>query len=190
MLLCIFIKSGQPTHGCVMYLLTSYGTSTLYSPVESSSPVFKFNVSRKCTRGWWHTVSCHCQRNFLFAFLLVINCINNKNSFNMQQLSLTRRPGRLLPSDSAPGLQCGSGSSSDFRAKILGADTPPFLWKTQFYFSLSSLLLHILVKCRILISSATARGKTQRRRRHSGKGDWETVQSKAGPYHRPTRTHK
>jgi hypothetical protein len=29
-------------------------------------------------------------------------------------------------------------------------------------------------------------GKKQRRRRHSGKGDWETVQSKAGLYYRPT----
>jgi hypothetical protein len=30
-------------------------------------------------------------------------------------------------------LQNGSGPSSDFLAKILGVDTPPFLWKTDFF---------------------------------------------------------
>jgi hypothetical protein len=69
---------------------------------------------------------------------------------------VARGPGRLLPSDSALVLKYGSGSSSDFLAKILSVDTPPFLWKTQFYFPLSSLLLHILVKCSIFISSAPA----------------------------------
>jgi hypothetical protein len=60
-------------------------------------------------------------------------------------LILKRGPSRLLPSDSAPILQYGNGPSSDFLAKILGVDTPPLLWKTQFYFSLVSLFLHILV---------------------------------------------
>jgi hypothetical protein len=55
---------------------------------------------------------------------------------------LTRGPGRLKPSDSAPVLQYGSGPSSDFLAKILGVVNPPFLCNTQFYFPLSSLLLH------------------------------------------------
>jgi hypothetical protein len=41
----------------------------------------------------------------------------------MQELSLTMKPGRLKPSDEAPDLQYGSGSSSEFLAKILGVDT-------------------------------------------------------------------
>jgi hypothetical protein len=44
----------------------------------------------------------------------------------------------------------------DFLAKVLGADTPPFLWKKQFYFALPSLPLHILIKCAIFILSAIA----------------------------------
>jgi hypothetical protein len=55
--------------------------------------------------------------------------------------TLTRGPGRLLTSDLALVLQYGSGTSSDFLAKILGVDTPLFLCNTKFYFSLSSLLL-------------------------------------------------
>jgi hypothetical protein len=39
-------------------------------------------------------------------------------------ITLTRGPGRLLPSDSAVVLQYGSGPSSDFLAKTLGVDTP------------------------------------------------------------------
>jgi hypothetical protein len=70
--------------------------------------------------------------------------------------ALTRGPGRLLPSDSAPILQYGSGPSSDLLAKVLGADTPPFLWKTQFYFPLYSPLLHTIIKCRILTLPAIA----------------------------------
>jgi hypothetical protein len=38
-------------------------------------------------------------------------------------------------------VQCGSGPSSDFLAKVLGVDTPLFLCNTQFYSALSSLLL-------------------------------------------------
>jgi hypothetical protein len=56
--------------------------------------------------------------------------------------SLTRGPGRLLSSDLALVLQYDSGPPSDFLAKILGVDTPLFLCNTQFYFSLSLLLLH------------------------------------------------
>jgi hypothetical protein len=33
-------------------------------------------------------------------------------------MTLTKGPGRLLPSDLSPVLQCGSGPSSDFLAKI------------------------------------------------------------------------
>jgi hypothetical protein len=33
-------------------------------------------------------------------------------------------------------LQCGTGPSSDFQAKILGVDTPVFLCNTLFYFTL------------------------------------------------------
>jgi hypothetical protein len=39
------------------------------------------------------------------------------------------------------GFSDGSGPSSEFLAKILGADTSWFLCNTQFYFPLSSLLL-------------------------------------------------
>jgi hypothetical protein len=69
---------------------------------------------------------------------------------------LTRGPSWLLPSDSAPVLQYGSGPFCDFLAKIFGVHTPPFLWKMQFYFPLSSLLLHTFVKCSIFILSAIA----------------------------------
>jgi hypothetical protein len=48
-------------------------------------------------------------------------------------------PGWLLPSDSALILQCGSGPSTDFLAKILGVDSQQFLCNMQFYFPLSSL---------------------------------------------------
>jgi hypothetical protein len=70
--------------------------------------------------------------------------------------NLTRGPGRLLPSDSAPILQNGSGPHSDFLAKILGVDTLPFLCKTQFYFSFSLLFLHTLIKCHFITSLAIA----------------------------------
>jgi hypothetical protein len=43
--------------------------------------------------------------------------------------------------DSAPVLQYGSGPSSVFLAKILGVNTALFLFNTQFYFPLSSLLV-------------------------------------------------
>jgi hypothetical protein len=55
--------------------------------------------------------------------------------------ALTRGPGPLLPSDSAPVLQYGSGPSSDFLAKISGVDNSLFLCNTRFYFPLPSLLL-------------------------------------------------
>jgi hypothetical protein len=41
--------------------------------------------------------------------------------------NLTKGPGRLKPSESAPVLQYGSGPSSDFLAKISGIDTPLFV---------------------------------------------------------------
>jgi hypothetical protein len=53
--------------------------------------------------------------------------------------SLTRGPGRLLPSDLAPILQYGSRPPSDFLAKILGVDNSPFVWNTRFYFTRSYL---------------------------------------------------
>jgi hypothetical protein len=49
------------------------------------------------------------------------------------------RPGPLKPSDTALVLQYDSGPSSDFLARMLGVDTPLFLFKMQFYFPLSSL---------------------------------------------------
>jgi hypothetical protein len=55
------------------------------------------------------------------------------------QWSLTRGPGRLLPSDLAPILQYGNRPPSDSLAKILGVDTSPFLWNTRFYFTRSYL---------------------------------------------------
>jgi hypothetical protein len=58
----------------------------------------------------------------------------------MLSLCLKRGPGRLLLSDLAPILQYGN-RSSDFLAKILGVNTSLFVWNTQFYFTLSSLLL-------------------------------------------------
>jgi hypothetical protein len=64
--------------------------------------------------------------------------------------TLTRGPGRLKHSDSAPVLQYGSGPSSDFLAKILGVDTALFLCNTLFYFLLSSLLHHTSRKRRTL----------------------------------------
>jgi hypothetical protein len=62
----------------------------------------------------------------------------------------------LLPSNSALVLQSRSGPSSDLLAKILGVDTSMFLWKMQFYFLLSLLLVHILVNCDIIMLSAIA----------------------------------
>jgi hypothetical protein len=72
------------------------------------------------------------------------DCIINFYEICYWYSTLTRGPGQLLPCDSDPVLQYGSGPSSDFLAKILGVDTPLFLWKTQFYFLLSSLLLDTL----------------------------------------------
>jgi hypothetical protein len=72
--------------------------------------------------------------------LCTLVCLRLK--VQQQVIPLTRGPGRLKTSDSAPVLQCGSGPSSDFLAKILVADTPLFLCNTQFYLPLSSLLLH------------------------------------------------
>jgi hypothetical protein len=54
---------------------------------------------------------------------------------------LTRRPGRLWPSDMAPVLQYGSRPFSDFLAKILGVNTSAFACNTQFYFTHFPLLL-------------------------------------------------
>jgi hypothetical protein len=67
----------------------------------------------------------------LFDLLLIFTIVCCGNISNVCHKCLTRGPGRLLPSDSAPVLQYGSGPSSGFLAKILGVDTPPFLWKTQ-----------------------------------------------------------
>jgi hypothetical protein len=63
--------------------------------------------------------------------------------------TFTRGNDWLIPSDWAPVLQHGSGPSCDFLAKLLSTDTAPFSWRTQFYFLLSSLLLHSLGKCNV-----------------------------------------
>jgi hypothetical protein len=55
----------------------------------------------------------------------------------------------------APVLKYGSGPSSDFLAKMLGVDTPPFPWKTQFHLLLSLLLLHRLMRCCVSALPAT-----------------------------------
>jgi hypothetical protein len=67
----------------------------------------------------------------LFGLLLIFTIVGCGNFSKVCRKCLTRGPGRLLPSDSAPVLQYGSRPSSGFLAKILGVDTPPFLWKTQ-----------------------------------------------------------
>jgi hypothetical protein len=54
--------------------------------------------------------------------------------------ALTREPCGLKPSESAPILQHDIRPSPDFLAKILGVRTHQFLYNTQFYFSISSLL--------------------------------------------------
>jgi hypothetical protein len=60
----------------------------------------------------------------------------------------------LLTPDQAMVLQYCSGHSCDFLATVLGADTLPFLWEKQFYFPLSSSLLHILEKGSIFVGQA------------------------------------
>jgi hypothetical protein len=47
---------------------------------------------------------------------------------------LTRGDSCLIPSNLVLVLQCGSGTYSDFVAKILGVDTPLLLFNTQLYF--------------------------------------------------------
>jgi hypothetical protein len=82
----------------------------------------------------------------------------NENLFREKEdydRKLTKGPGQSLLSDLASFLQYGSGLSSDFLAKISGVDTPPFSWKT-FYFPLSSLLLHSLMRCYISVPLAIA----------------------------------
>jgi hypothetical protein len=39
-----------------------------------------------------------------------------------------------MPSDPVLLLQCGSGPYSDFVVKMLGVDTPLFIWNTQLHF--------------------------------------------------------
>jgi hypothetical protein len=97
-------------------------------------------VSHHTIPWWWR------HRGSLKRWTSELTQLVTKEDF----ITFTRGPRWLLPSNSAPGLQYGSGPFwpfSDFLAKILGADTPPFLWKKQFYFPLSSLLLHTLVTC-------------------------------------------
>jgi hypothetical protein len=49
----------------------------------------------------------------------------------------------LDPADCYPPiLQYGSGASSDILVKILGADTPLFLWKTHFFFTFFTISLY------------------------------------------------
>jgi hypothetical protein len=67
----------------------------------------------------------------------------------------TTGPGQFLPSDLTPVLLYGSGSSSDFLPKILGVNTTLFLCNTQFYFTLSSVLLCKSHKTVILKLSVT-----------------------------------
>jgi hypothetical protein len=63
-------------------------------------------------------------------------------------------PGRLKPSDSAPVLQCGSGLSSDFLAKVLVVYTPLFLYNTQFNFPISLLLVRLIKVCALTLWGA------------------------------------
>jgi hypothetical protein len=57
-------------------------------------------------------------------------------------LRLTVGPGRLLPSDLAPILHCGSGPFSHFLANVVGVDTQLFLHITQFNFKFYT--LHVI----------------------------------------------
>jgi hypothetical protein len=57
-------------------------------------------------------------------------------------IPLRRGPHQWKPSDSALVLQDGSVPFYDFLARILGVGTPLFLFNIEFYFSLSSLLVH------------------------------------------------
>jgi hypothetical protein len=60
---------------------------------------------------------------------------------------LTREHDQLKPFDSALILHKDSKFPSDSLSKILGVNTPLFLFDTQFYFPLSSLLLRKSHKC-------------------------------------------
>jgi hypothetical protein len=78
----------------------------------------------------YSTVSLACIK-VLFGLLLIFMIVCCGNISKVCRKCLTRAPGRLLPSDSGPVLQYVSGPSSGFLAKILGVDTPPFLWKRK-----------------------------------------------------------
>jgi hypothetical protein len=54
----------------------------------------------------------------------------------VRNIKLIKKFRLLLPSDSAPILQYVSGSSPNFLAKILNADTQVFLCKTQFHMNM------------------------------------------------------
>lgn len=76
----------------------------------------------------------------IFAFAQL--CLTTFKSFRyIKKATLSSGPS------SAPFLQYSSGTSFDFLAKIVGVHNPLFPWKTQFYFTISSLWLHILLKC-------------------------------------------
>jgi hypothetical protein len=76
-----------------------------------------------------------------YLFNVLLNSILPSAHIILQVVFVAnKRTSRLLPSDSAPVLQCGCGPSSDFLGKILGVDTPLFLCNTQFYSPLSLLL--------------------------------------------------
>jgi hypothetical protein len=100
--------------------------------------------------GYWNMILQSCvwrPVSFTIEIIYVMYCCSCRACESYEnELWLTRGPNHLLPSDSAPVLQCDSGHSSTFLDKILVEDISLFPSKTQFYFPLPSLLLHSLVK--------------------------------------------
>jgi hypothetical protein len=87
------------------------------------------------------------------------SCLYKFESPMASNIPVRRGPRWLKPSGSTPVLQYDSGPSYDFMAKILYVNTPLFLFNTEFYFPLSSLLVHKSYKCRstYIVSDSSVR---------------------------------
>jgi hypothetical protein len=118
--------------------------------------IFK-QILKSSPLAWW--VYGSEGLDLICSILIMTQCISEwENNFQSQ-----RKSSRLLPSNSTPVLQYGSGSSSDFLAKILGVHTLLFLCNTQLCFSLSLPLLcmsskriFLSVHCRSSVDSMCA----------------------------------
>jgi hypothetical protein len=82
--------------------------------------------------------------------------VNVKRKHTPERSTTERRPSKLVPSDTAPVLQFGSGTSSPSWPNILGVNTSLFLCSIQFYFSHSLLLCCKSHKRDILLLTAKA----------------------------------